>query len=215
MCPWVRYSGGARDLLVLPRDSPFRRLDQLRGEIFAGPDRLAPGSVAVVRWLLDYGLKEDRDYKIITSVSFNTAILTMLHREAAAAISAPVPMQQMPARLRYSVRSLGDTGDYANLVYLANPHLGTKKIAQIRKLILQFGAGIPAGRAFLAGTGFGSIVPATVADIRMLDVYVQESRRLVSVRPWATGFRSAISARREGDDVTCSNSKSGTVVVYD
>jgi len=181
--PMVRYSGGARGLLVVARDSPIRRLDQLRGKTIAGPDRLALGSLVVVRWLHEHGLEEKRDYTLTTSVSFNTAILMVQHGEAAAAVTAPAALQQMPAELRDSVRILGDTGDYTNLVYLANPRLGRREIAQIKALILRFGADTRPGRAFLSMTGFGSIVPATAADMQRLDSYVPETRRLVSTSP--------------------------------
>jgi len=181
--PMVRYSGGARGLLVVARDSPIRRLDQLRGKIIAGPDRLALVSLVMVRWLHEHGLEEKRDYTLTTAVSFNTAILTVQRGEAAAAVTAPAAMQQMPAELRDSVRILGDTGDYTNLVYLANPRVGRREVAKIKALILRFGADTQAGRAFLSTTGFGSIVPATAADMKRLDSYVPETRRLVSTSP--------------------------------
>ena len=178
--PMVRYSGGARGLLVVARDSPIRHLDQLRGKTIAGPDRLALVSLVMTQWLHEHGLKERRDYTLVASVSFNTAILTVQHGEAAAAVTAPAAMRQMPAELRDSVRILGDTGEYTNLVYLANPRLGKHEIAKIKELILRFGADTQPGRTFLSTTGFGSIIPATAADMKALDFYVPETRRLVS-----------------------------------
>lgn len=181
--PMVRYSGGARGLVVVARNSPIRRLEQLRGKIIAGPDRLALVSLVVDRWLREHGLQEKRDYTLLPSVSFNTAILTVQHGEAAAAISAPAALRQMPAELRDSVRILGDTGDYTNLIYLANPRLDKREIAQLGELILRFATDTQSGRAFLRSTGFGSIIPATAADMNRLDTYVPETRRLVAPRP--------------------------------
>lgn len=177
----ARYSGGARGLVVA-RDSPIGRLDPLRGRTIAGPDRLALVSLVMVRWMHEHGLEEKRDYTLATSVSFNTAILTVQRGEAAAARTAPAAMRQMPAELRDSVRILGDTGDYTNLICLANPRLDKHEIAQFKALILRFAADPQLGRAFLSATGFGSIIPATAADMKLLDTYVPETRRLVSFR---------------------------------
>jgi phosphonate transport system substrate-binding protein len=178
--PMVRYSGGARGLLVVARNSPILRFEQLRGKAITGPDRLALVSLVVVRWLHDHGMEEDRDYTLMTSVSFNTAILTVQRGEAAAAMSAPAAMRQMPAKLRDSVRIVADTGDYTNLIYLANPRLNKDDIARIKELILQFAHDTQSGRTFLNATGFGSIIPVTAADMGRLDVYVPETRRLLA-----------------------------------
>lgn len=181
----MRYSRGGRGLVVVAQDSPIRDVSGLRGKLIAGPDRLALVSLVVSRWLDERGLQETRDYRLVRSVSFNTAVLTVQRGEAVAAISAPGALQQMPAALRDSVRVLGETGDYTNLIYLASPAISAAERARIRDLVAGFGNKTEAGKKFLEATGFGSVLAATDADMAPLDQYVAETRRLLRDAPKA------------------------------
>ena len=177
--PLVRYSGGARGLLVVPQNSGMKSIQELRGRIIAVPDRLSLASIVCVEYLRQSGLSSALDLRLLETHSFNSAVLTLQKGEAAAAISAPAALMQMPPGLRDSVRILADTGDYINLVFLAHPRLGTKEVERLRQSIQRFADETAAGRTFLESTGFGSIIPASDTDLQRLDPYVAETRRLL------------------------------------
>lgn len=181
--PLVRYSSGARGLFMVPQQSRMQGIQELRGQTIAVPDRLSLASILCVEYLRQNGLRSSADLKLLETSSFNSAVLTVQKGEAAAAVSAPAALAQMPGDLRESVRILADTGDYINLVFLANPRLGAADAARLKQLVLQFGADTAEGRVFLKNTGFGSIIPAAEADLQRLDPYVAETKHLLGRAP--------------------------------
>jgi phosphonate transport system substrate-binding protein len=176
--PLVRYSGGARGLVMVKRGSRLKTIQDLRGKSVAAPDRLSLASILCIEYLRAKGLRADTDFKVLEVPSFNSAILAVRHDEAVAAISAPGALAQMPVELRDSVRVLADTGEYINLVFLANPRLGQTTAERLKAELMRFGAG-EAGAKFLARTGFGSIVAFMPGDLRPLDPYVAETKKLL------------------------------------
>jgi phosphonate transport system substrate-binding protein len=181
--PLVRYSTGGRGLFVVPQQSRMKDIHDLRGQTIAVPDRLSLAAILCVEYLRQNSLRSGTDFKLLETASFNSAVLIVQKGEAAAAISAPGALAQMPDDLRDSVRILADTGDYTNLVFLANPRLGAADVDRLKHLLLQFGAESAEGRAFLKNTGFGSIIPTSEADLQRLDPYVAETKHLLGRTP--------------------------------
>jgi phosphonate transport system substrate-binding protein len=181
--PLARYSSGARGLFVVPQNNRMKDIHDLRGQTIAVPDRLSLAAILCVEYLRQNGLSNSADLRLLETASFNSAVLTVQKGEAVAAISAPAALAQLPDDLRDRVRILADTGDYVNLVFLANPHLGAADAARLKQLVLQFGADTIEGKVFLKRTGFDSIIPTAEADLQRLDPYVAETKHLLGRAP--------------------------------
>lgn len=176
--PLVRYSGGARGLVMVKHGSDLKNIQDLRGKAVAVPDRLSLASILCIEYLRSKGLRADMDFRVLEVPSFNSAVLAVQHDEADAAVSAPGALAQMTEGLRDSMRVLADTGEYINLVFMAQPRLGQGYAERLKTELLRFGTGAE-GKNFLARTGFGSIVAFMPGDLRPLDPYVAETKKLL------------------------------------
>ncbi len=78
------------------------------------------------------------------------------------------------------VRVLADAGEFPNLVYVAHPRLAPDTRANIKAALLRFAHETAAGQRFLADTGFGGLVEVRAQDLRAVDVYLAETRRLLA-----------------------------------
>jgi phosphonate transport system substrate-binding protein len=175
----ARYGGGARGLIMVARDSTMQGIQDLRGQKVAVPDRLSLASILCIEYLKQNGLHPETGFHPVEAPSFNSALQVVQNGEAAAAISAPAALAQMPEALRNTVRILVDTGEYINLVFLAHPRLGAAETERLKKQLLQFGKNTPEGRQFLADTAFGSLIPVAAGELRLLDPYLPETKRLL------------------------------------
>lgn len=181
--PLVRYSSGGRGLVMTKLNSPLKTPQDLRGRVIAVPDQLSLASIVCMTSLRESGLRTGKDFTLLEVPSFASAILSVQKDEAMAAVSAPGALVQMPGEMRESVRPVLDTGDYINLVFLANPHLGKKYAERLNLSLQKFGNETDAGKQFLSSTGFGTIIPATITDMNTLDRYMPETKRLLSETP--------------------------------
>ena len=178
----ARFSAGGRGLITVSRDSRIQRLADLRGRKVAVPDRLSLATVISVEYMKQHGLQPSVDFQIVEVPSFNAAIQAILRGDAAAAISAPGPLAQLPEDMRNSVRTLADSGECLGLVFLAHPRLSESETARLKHQILLFGKA-PEGLKFLSDTGFGGLLPVTVGGLRRIDPYVPETKRLLELMP--------------------------------
>lgn len=181
--PLTRFSAGARGLIMVPRDSRIQALADLRGRQVAVPDRLSLASILCIEYLKQNGLQPGVDFQMLEVASFNSAMQALQRGDAAAAIAAPAALAQMPEALRNAARTLVDTGEYINLVFLAHPRVGEREAERLKNKILYFGKDTSEGRRFLTYTGFGSLLPVAASDLIRLDPYVPETKRLLERMP--------------------------------
>jgi ABC-type phosphate/phosphonate transport system substrate-binding protein len=176
--PLVRYATGGRCSIMVRSNSGIRGLGELAGRQLATPDRLALGTIVCLDALRRAGLQEGRDYVAQDMSTFNSAALAVIHGDAAAAVSAPAALMQMTAEQRQQLRMISDSDPYTNLVYLVHPRVPAALREQLRLGLLRF-AGEPAGRAFFANTGFGGFLPVEPETMQAMDIYLNETRRLL------------------------------------
>lgn len=181
--PLVRYSTKAPGMVMTALNSPLKTLQDLRGQVIAMPDRLSMASVVGVAYLRENGLKPGTDFQLLEVPSFNSAILAVQKGDAAAAFSARAPLSHMSPELRESVRSIVDIGEYFSLIFLAHPRLGKTTVGLLNNTLLKFGNETAEGKQFLISTGFGTLIPATATDMKSLDRYVSETKRLLNETP--------------------------------
>ena len=181
--PLVRYSKGGRGLVMVALDGPIKTPQDLKGQIIAVPDKLSLASIVCMTALQEKGIKSGTDFKLLEVPSFESAILSIQKGDAAAAFSALGALKSMKKELQESVRPIVDSGEYISLVFLANPQMGTKYSTLLRNTLLKFGSETNEGHQFFARTGFGSIIPVTPQDMKSLDRYATETKRLLNESP--------------------------------
>jgi len=176
--PLVMYTRELLGIVVVARNSPIWTLQDLKGKRIATPNRLALVTIMGQQLLRDKGLVPAAGVTMLDVASHNNAVLAVLRGEADAAITEHVALQQMPADLRNSVRIIAQTPHLPHVMYLAHARLGPTRIAQIKAALLRF-PGTADGRVFLKESGFEGMRPVEEADLKNLDPYIQELKRLL------------------------------------
>ena len=176
--PLVMYTRELLGIVVVARNSPIRSLQDLKSKRIATPDRLALVTIMGQQLLRDNGLVPDASVTILDVASHNNAVLAVLRGEADAAITEHAALQQMPADLRNNVRIVAQTRHVPHVMYLAHARLGQARIAQIKAALLRF-SGTADGRAFLKESGFEGMRPVEEADLKNMDPYIKELKRLL------------------------------------
>lgn len=181
--PLVRYAGGNRCMIMTALSSPIKAMPDLKGIIIALPDHLSLASIGCMTHLRENNLQPGKHFQLLEVPSFASAILAVQKGDAAAAVSAPAALAQMPRELSESVRPVVSTDELFNLIYLAHPRLDKKFTHRLNQELLKFGNDTSEGKHFFAGTGFGKFIPVTAKDMNTLDRYVADTKRLLSETP--------------------------------
>jgi len=172
--PLAGFTKELHPIIVVAKSSRYRNLADLRGKTVAIPDRLAIVSMMGLRLLREHGIDADRDFRLVSAVSHNSAVLDVMHARADAAITEAAALQQMPDELRNGVRVMATAGKAPHVMLMAHPRLGQAAIRQLRSLLEQFANQSPEGRAFLAATGYEGLKPVPAAVLKSLDPYARE-----------------------------------------
>jgi phosphonate transport system substrate-binding protein len=181
--PLAGFSKELHPVIVVARGSPYKSLADLRGKTVVVPDRLAIVSMMGLRLLREQGIENDRDFRLVSAVSHNSAVLDVTHAKADAAITEAAALQQMPAELRSGVRVIATAGTAPHVMLMAHPRLGHAAIQQLRFLLEQFARHSPEGQKFLATTGYEGMKPVSEAELKSLDPYAREIPRILRASP--------------------------------
>ena len=184
--PLVVYTRKLRGIIVVARNSVIHSVQDLKDKRIATPNCLALVTIMGRQLLHDNGLIPDTGVTILTVASHNNAVLAVQRGDAEAAITENSALAQMPAELRNSVRVIAQTAPMPHVMYLVHPRLGREQIERLKAALLKFPETL-AGRTFLKDSGFEGIRPINEVDLKSMDPYIKELKRLLqsSQRPCA------------------------------
>lgn len=178
--PVATYGETLQALLIVPRDSPFKQLADLRGAKIATPDPLALVDM-LGREMLDQAGLARSDYTLVNAHSHNGAALAALSGDSQAAIVGSVPYAQIPEATRRSLRILASSRIVPNQVWLVNARLDADRQRQFVDALLSFAATAD-GRAFLKSRGCGGIRKLRPGELNALNPFAQEAKKLLGPR---------------------------------
>lgn len=159
--------------IVVARDGPIQRPEDLRGRTLSAPDPLAIITFLGEQWLQDNGLHPGVDVEVKNFPSHNTAILSVLRGEAAAAVTSAAVFENMSKRVSDQLRILTHTKKVPHMMFMASPRVAGKELAALRKAMLGFTARAD-GRAFFATTGYGDMGVIDDAEMQQLKPFITE-----------------------------------------
>jgi phosphonate transport system substrate-binding protein len=179
--PLAVYSRELRAILVVPKGSPYKSVADLKGESVAVPDSLALMSMFAVQMLRDNGLTPGKDVFLVNVRGHDNAVLSAIHGESAAAATSAAPLGQMPDDVKNRVRVLATSDKVPHQAFMASPKLPPAEVERLRQLLLEF-ALTPEGRAFLETNKFGGLRPIAAGELKQLDPYAAEARKILGIR---------------------------------
>ncbi len=178
--PLAVYSRELRAILVVPKDSPYKTVADLKGKAVAVPDPLALMSMFAVQMLRDNGLTPGKNVGLINVRGHDNAVLSVIHGESAAAATSAAPLGQMPEDTQSQVRVLATSDKVPHQAFMASPRLPPTEVEQLRKLLLDF-ARSPEGRTFLEVNQFGGLRPLGRGELKQLDPYATETKKILGI----------------------------------
>ncbi len=180
--PLLKYARPVRGLLVVKSDSPFARLDALRGRTIATADSIAVAVLAVQAQLAARGLRQDVDYQAVDSGTHLNAVMQVVNGRADAAMLGLHPYNLMPPDLRRQLRVLAETPPLSSLMYLAHPRLRDAEAQAVQAALLDFAA-TPEGQAFMRRGGYGGFAPVDGSELNAFRPFaLQAQERLRASR---------------------------------
>lgn len=171
-----RVSRLTRDLngdVVVRRDNPVQRIEELRGRVIITPDALAITSMLGEQLLKDHGLTPGKSYRLLRTASHNNAIMTVYRGQADAAFSSVEVFEKLPPEVKRELRILAKTRQVPHMMVMAHPHLPLSEYERLKSALLAFTRDGP-GRKFFETTGYGDMGPITDADMARLRPFLSE-----------------------------------------
>ena len=167
-------------IAVVEKNSPLRNVAELRGKTVAAPDPLAIVSMLGAQLLRANGLVPGKDVTLRPALSHNSAVLSVLRGDSAAAFTSATALEQMPEEIKNGVRVLAASTEFPNIMYLANPNVPIEEVAQMTATLLEFAEKTPQGRKLYGETlGHQGLVAPSPKELQRLDPFVSELKALL------------------------------------
>jgi phosphonate transport system substrate-binding protein len=162
----------ADSTLSLPRD--------LRGKAvaFANPTSLV--AMYGQQWLRAQNLEMGKDYEVRGARTDMGVGRMLLSGDAAAAVMSNGEFRALPVDESSRLKIVDVVARIPNFVVMGHPRLGNERLAKLKAQWLALPADKEDGAAFSKATGVSSIVDADESQLRELDAYVAQTRRVMN-----------------------------------
>lgn len=175
-----------KGVITVRKDGPIQKIQQLKGRTIAINDRLVLNSILTLQELAARGIKLS-DLKLVSAASQNSAILSVIAGNVDAAITVNFALGQVSKDQLQQVRVLFQTDDVPlmpSTLILVHPQMSKETQSRLTASLLRF-AQTDGGKQFLLASSYSNVVPVNQAQLKNLDIYIPELRRLLALKPGA------------------------------
>ncbi|MFA6902483.1 MAG: phosphate/phosphite/phosphonate ABC transporter substrate-binding protein [Gallionellaceae bacterium] len=162
-----------QSVIVVPKDSPVRKLSGLRGKTLAVPPAEAIVNMLAQELFRSKGMQSRRDFKLKEYENMQNAMFAPLLGDSDAGVSGFSPLSSFEQRDK--LRVIAKSAAVPGLVIMAHPRVSKSTIAKLRKALFRFGE-TEQGREYFASTHHEAWLPVDDATMRSLDPYVRQAR---------------------------------------
>lgn len=176
--PMVCYEPPISGLVIMAKDRPLRSIQDLRGGAlaFANPQSLV--ALRGFQWLADQGLRRGNDFSVAQTRTEDSLGQMLLTGGATAAILSGGEFRQIPEEQRARLAVFTVFAEVPSLALLTHPRLPPAEAAALRAQMLTF-PDAPEGKQFFSVSGFRGLREISPADLKALDPYLEETRRML------------------------------------
>lgn len=151
-------------VILVRKDDPAKRIEDLRGRRVASPNKLALTTILGEQILREHGMQGGRDYELQEALSHNNAFIRVVENDADAALTSLAVLEHMPLPVRDRLRVLISMSQFPYLMIMAGPKLAEADYRALTQALLVFSNEGP-GKEFFDFTGNKGIVPITQTDM--------------------------------------------------
>ncbi|MDR1647634.1 MAG: phosphate/phosphite/phosphonate ABC transporter substrate-binding protein [Zoogloeaceae bacterium] len=178
--PLVQYGTRLKFTVIVHKDSPIQKAEDLRGKRLGLPGFLSMYYVYADEWL-----KRNDLYNAVYMIplgAHETGMERIAEGQLDAMFATPQNLAQLPPELRSRLKSLDITKiSFPSLAYLAHRNLGAKKIAQLKRLLEAFPTSAEGQVFFGKNTAYGGFKPLTPKDIEEVQPYGRLTDKLLGL----------------------------------
>lgn len=178
--PLFAYRNEITAVVVVAKNSNISQLAQLRGGKIVAPGPIAIVSMLGLALLRENGLEEKRDYEFQWATSHSNTAQAVLHGDARAGVIGNLPLKQLPQDISSQLRVLAHSSVIPPLILLAHKRITPPEVQQIKKALLQFEHS-ESGQKFFASNGLVGLRPVQADDLKSLEPYAREAKRLLEL----------------------------------
>lgn len=178
--PLFAYRNDITAVIVVAKDSRYTELDMLAGQKIASPDRIALVTMLGLKMLRDKGMEPGKNYNFHWAGTHGNVALAVQRGETAAGIIGTLPLKQLPDNISRQLRVLSVSPAIDSQIILAHQRLAPAQLQQIREALLQFEQST-VGQQFFRTTGLAGLKPLNANDLRQLDPYAKEVKRMLEL----------------------------------
>jgi phosphonate transport system substrate-binding protein len=151
-------------------DSPYLKIEDLRGSTIAMPPAPAANARMGVRALYDNKLVPGTDVQVNYFNSHDSCIQQVWIGMASACATASPPVLVFEQRMQAKLRAIYVTPPIPHIMFVASPRLPAEQRAKLRELIIGWSQN-EQGRAILKGLGFPGFIAPKPAEYAMMHNY--------------------------------------------
>ncbi|MBR7782780.1 phosphate/phosphite/phosphonate ABC transporter substrate-binding protein [Undibacterium luofuense] len=171
--PLTRFRDSLYGMIYVAGQSGVQHISQLKGKRIALTDRTILVNLEMFRMLRKSNIPES-DVQLRMSANMNSALLSVAHGEADAAMTAHFAIDQMPASQRSDFRSILQTDPLPNIHLSASPRISPGDRQKIQQAMMTLGDQAN-GLLFLQRSRFGGVELADEKILKTLDVYLADT----------------------------------------
>lgn len=181
--PLLRVADDLFGVLIVPAASKATSVRDLAGSKIALPDRFTTTAQLGRELLASEGFGGD---SIVHPPGFQDSILlSMLRGEIDAMVMNGSAFHQMAPETRAKVRVVTETRHISHVIFLARGDVSAEAQRSMRAAIAEFFDTAPEGARFSKQSGITGVRVPTDTEMKSLDPYAQEHRRLLNEIPGA------------------------------
>ena len=166
-------------IIITAKDGPMSSSQDLRSKSLAVPN---PNSLVVMRglqWLAERDLHRDRDFQLMRTPTQDSVADLVINGDSIAAMLSDGELRAIPEGLRARLRVLVAFAEIPNFVVLINPGMASLDAAALKASLLRFAEPSEEGKAFFGAIGIQGMRPVGEADLRALDPFLDQTRRMM------------------------------------
>ena len=179
--PLLAYNEPVKGLIVVRKDSPIKKLADLKGTRIATADALAIVVLRMERMMEAAGLHEDRDFVCVDAGTHNNAALQAQLGQTDAAIVGALPFRKLPEDVRNNLRVIAESAPMPSQVWLAGRTLTPQQETRLLRAANDY-MNSATGRQFLANGGFGGVHRLTRTELNQVAEDAKRVERMVGGR---------------------------------
>ncbi|QDL55844.1 phosphate/phosphite/phosphonate ABC transporter substrate-binding protein [Rhodoferax aquaticus] len=174
--PLARATAALEPLVVVPTESPLKRLQDLSQRAVLVADPFAVHVLIALRDIRDHGVVPGRDVKLVVAGTQRNCVQRMLNGDAPAAVGSASTLTLLPPELstRFKVLTRCPKG-LTPMAYLAHPRWSAQA-PKLSQNLLQF-PNTPEGQGLLKATQHEGLSALSIAELATADPLVTEYYR--------------------------------------